>query len=426
MDRQETVALFLECEAKRAEARAAVLAEGKDEHDAENTTHEAAKTHWNTWAQAMLDERKAMEADGRWSSRSTRSDWLLRAATNFNSCHFFDRGATAKVLAPEQKAALLNKAAEPVDVPISLPGAPFDGFVFPGYALFFDAIFTAGAQFSHVTFAHHAFFGNARFFSDVNFKQAAFIRHALFINTTFTSDRSQEISFEKATFAHADFWKAVLSSDVSFECAIFEGPALFVSTKFGREANFPNAIFNVHAQFEHATFSGSASFMDATFMGTSSFRGVIFPHDVFFNNARFGRHGAEFGSVTFKQLAVFDEANFEGEANFRAVLAERTFSLAGARFEGLPDFDQAHFTEPPRFDNVEIIGRDWHLPDKSGTLTYLWLSFSVISVRVGLHYFSVFFKGGLPKDSRLHDAPARWRALKRLAGRSNTSEIGRW
>ncbi len=35
MTRDETVALFLECEAKRGEARAAALADGKDEDDAE-------------------------------------------------------------------------------------------------------------------------------------------------------------------------------------------------------------------------------------------------------------------------------------------------------------------------------------------------------------------------------------------------------
>ena len=140
MTRDETVALFLECEAKRAEALAAALAKGKDERDAENTAHQAAKAHWNGWAQTMLDERKAMEADGRWSRESTISDWLWRAATNFSSCHFFDRRAATEVLAPEFKAALIKKAAEPI--PISLAGAPFDGFVFPGYALFFNAVFT--------------------------------------------------------------------------------------------------------------------------------------------------------------------------------------------------------------------------------------------------------------------------------------------
>ena len=61
MTRDETVALFLECEAKRAEARTAALAEGKSETRT-NIAHEAAKRHWNAWAQAMLAERKALEA----------------------------------------------------------------------------------------------------------------------------------------------------------------------------------------------------------------------------------------------------------------------------------------------------------------------------------------------------------------------------
>ena len=68
MTRDETVALFLECEAKRAEARAAALAEGKDEDDADSIAHEAAKAHWNAWAEPLLAERKAMEADGRWAA----------------------------------------------------------------------------------------------------------------------------------------------------------------------------------------------------------------------------------------------------------------------------------------------------------------------------------------------------------------------
>ena len=68
MTRDETVALFLECEAKRAEARTAALAEGKSEDEADELAHEAAKAHWNAWADAMLAERKALETDGRWDA----------------------------------------------------------------------------------------------------------------------------------------------------------------------------------------------------------------------------------------------------------------------------------------------------------------------------------------------------------------------
>jgi hypothetical protein len=68
MTRDETVALFLECEAKRAEARATALAEGKDKDGANTAGHEAAKAHWNAWAEPLLAQRKAMEADGRWAA----------------------------------------------------------------------------------------------------------------------------------------------------------------------------------------------------------------------------------------------------------------------------------------------------------------------------------------------------------------------
>ena len=68
MTRDETVALFLECEAKRRDACAAALAEGKSEGKADDIAHEAAKAHWNAWAGPLLAERKAMEAGGRWAA----------------------------------------------------------------------------------------------------------------------------------------------------------------------------------------------------------------------------------------------------------------------------------------------------------------------------------------------------------------------
>ena len=52
MTRDETVALFLECEAKRA----AALAAGEPDDKA----HEAAKAIWNAWAQPLVEQRKAL------------------------------------------------------------------------------------------------------------------------------------------------------------------------------------------------------------------------------------------------------------------------------------------------------------------------------------------------------------------------------
>ena len=59
MTRDETIALFLECEKKRAEAHAVVLAEGKSEAEAANVAHDAAKAHWNAWAARMVSKRKS-------------------------------------------------------------------------------------------------------------------------------------------------------------------------------------------------------------------------------------------------------------------------------------------------------------------------------------------------------------------------------
>ena len=75
MTRDETLALFLECEAKRSQVRAAALAEGRNEDEAREIAHEAAKAHWNAWADRMLTEKKALEIAGDWavwSSLETR------------------------------------------------------------------------------------------------------------------------------------------------------------------------------------------------------------------------------------------------------------------------------------------------------------------------------------------------------------------
>lgn len=71
---------------KRAEVQAAALAEGKSEDDAREIAHEAAEAHWNAWAEAMLAERKAMEADGRWDA--SKADWSARQG-RFRSGWFF-------------------------------------------------------------------------------------------------------------------------------------------------------------------------------------------------------------------------------------------------------------------------------------------------------------------------------------------------
>ncbi len=91
---------------------------------------------------------------------------------------------------------------------------------------------------------------------------------------------------------------------------------------------------------------------------------------------------ADFGLATFERVVQFDGAQFTGEADFNAVSGKRTFSMSSARFEGVPNFIQAHFEEAPRLDNVVVT------PPKNSER--------------------------LSADEAL-DLFARWRELKRLA-----------
>ena len=79
---------------------------------------------------------------------------------------------------------------------------------------------------------------------------------------------------------------------------------------------------------------------------------------------------------------MFHNAQFKGEADFNAVAGKRAFSMAGARFQRVPDFIQAHFEEAPRLDNVQVE------PPK------------------GLELLA---------EEEARNLFARWRALKRLA-----------
>jgi len=56
-------------------------------------------------------------------------------------------------------------------------------------------------------------------------------------------------------------------------------------------------------------------------------------------------------------FATFENAQFFGDADFSAIRGERAFDLAGATFEKVPDFIQAHFEEAPRLGNIQVRGR---------------------------------------------------------------------
>ncbi len=164
MTRDETIALFEACEAKRAEARAAALAEGKDEDEARKIAHEAAKTHWNAWAEERLAERKALEETGAWAAEKTgwgslepknagTRAWMEQAECSFSRCLFLLLGEMGIQEAPgEDKEQHEAGDSHVKSIAIDSTAIDFSGFVFPGNALFASATFQGDASFASVTF----------------------------------------------------------------------------------------------------------------------------------------------------------------------------------------------------------------------------------------------------------------------------------
>ncbi len=111
--RERTVERFLECEAKRSKGRAAALADGKSENEALEIADEAAKAHWNAWAENMLAKRKTLEKSGVWSaaikntggrlepSNAETLAWMEEAEASFSRCYFFSKWGDETKTPPE-------------------------------------------------------------------------------------------------------------------------------------------------------------------------------------------------------------------------------------------------------------------------------------------------------------------------------------
>jgi hypothetical protein len=248
------------------------------------------KEAWNAWAEKMLAERKAMEADGRWAAEKnafgslepknneTRG-WMNTARADFSRCFFLVRGAEeAKEAEPKKNG---NRTEETIKV-ILVDEIDFSGFIFPG---------------------------------DANFLSAAFSGHAGFDNAAFNGYST-------------------------FESAAFKDRASFESTAFEGEAVFGVATFSSTAIFDHAMFKGDARFDIVIFNRLAVFRRVTFGGDAFF------------ASAAFQNFTNFQGAKFSGEADFIGINVDRVFDMSGAKFAHVPAFNQANFKQAPDLDYV--------------------------------------------------------------------------
>ena len=319
---------------------------------------------WNAWAEARLAERKAMEADGRWSAEKgllgnleaktdeTRA-WMESAAADFSRCLFLVRGAEGtKETAGEDKESSEGNAPPVKSIQLEADRIDFGGFIFPGDARFESATFTGDARFESATFTGDAWFESATFTGNAWFESATFTGDAWFESATFTGDAW----FESATFTgDARFESATFTGDALFESATFTGDAWFRSATFTGDAWFESATFTGDARFESATFTGDAWFRSATFTGDAGFESATFTGDARFKSASF-TGDARFESATFTGAAVFASATFSGNAWFRSATFTGNARFESATFTGNARFESATFTRDAWFKSATFTG----------------------------------------------------------------------
>lgn len=137
-------------------------------------------------------------------------------------------------------------------------------------------------------------------------------------------------------------WMKAAVADFSRMCFQIEVSLRFDGFIFPGTALFEGALFSGYAGFEGAQFEREAEFWGAQFRANASFENAEFSED------------AKFSMAKFAQFAQFAKASFSENANFSAIRGERGFSLADATFDEVPDFNQAHFEEAPRLDNIKV------------------------------------------------------------------------
>lgn len=445
MNRSETIALFKRCESARAETKNCALNEGKSEREARRIAHEAAKAIWNRWAEELLAEREAMEKDGRWAveqqlwglefQNDETNEWLARAAADFTHCHFF-------VSRSEMAAAEVDQGFDKVGPPdlaifVESRGINFSGFKFPGDARFGGTSFSDRIRFDGALVIGDAFFGDANFAGDAFFDSTTFSGRAWFDNA----------SFERAAF----FDNVSFAGRVRFDSAHFSDNAYFLSANFAEGAFFDRVCFSGCARFDGADFTGDARFQSARIHGYARFNSMAITGNAYFDNATFAdeawfsrttfsgsaifrdtlfRQTVNFSLTKFVQFAVFERTRFQSGADFYAIRAEHGFSMADAYFDHVPDLIQAHFEEAPRLDHVVVRGQtipSYPIFEKRRNddgeeieptvweIMWYWLRQKLSFPWRTLTGSWRRLRRGMAEKDDIHNIPARWRALKRLA-----------
>jgi uncharacterized protein YjbI with pentapeptide repeats len=250
------------------------------------------KGAWNTWARAMLAERKRLEESGEWEQK--QGDWEERAGADFEG-HAFENDAD------------------------------FCEYIFPGHVNFSEATFSDSVCFGGAIFCDGAGFVKVKFSGDVWFAWATFVGFSGFPDSTF-------------------------SGTVDFSETTFYDDAVFSKATFSDDAGFINVTFYGDADFRSVTFSDTAYFIGGTFGKSLTLRSAVFEKPMLCKNARFcgdttfwgmrADGGFDLQDARFVQVPDFRQASFREAIGLDEVKIRVPITLTG------PDGKDITYTPP--------------------------------------------------------------------------------
>ena len=249
---------------------------------------------WNAWAEKMLAERRAMEAEGRWEE--SEAEWHAAAKADFSG-HEFETSVH------------------------------FDKLVFPSDAGFGEATFKGDAWFSQATFTGDAWFSRATFTGNARFSKARFAGYAWFGETVFTGD--------------AWFGEATFTGNTWFIEVTFAGNAEFPQTVFGGRTSFDKVKFKQEANFHAIDVRSAFSLAGTTFRMVPDFIQAHFAEAPRLDNARIEPPGLRSNALgSFQKRIRRRGTNAPFQASPPAEAAQNTLKLGefiANNFKGDPD-----------------------------------------------------------------------------------------
>ncbi len=239
--RDQTIALWNQCEA----ARAAAFALGKSFDEA----HEQARNVWNSWAQPFKERRLELER---------RHALLYRA------------DQTPDIIAPRKIPENEESAAFHQDALADFSGHEFNeivdfkGFIFPGDVVLGENHRLRSRRPGACTFAKYVSFNDCEVMGDFNFRRVHCLANIGFSRASFRGD---------ANFAEAKFFKAIWFRNVVFHKDIWFGQTQFQS----------------YCDFINTRFLGLVAFRGISSIGIFDLSGAVFERVPNFDQAQFER-----------------------------------------------------------------------------------------------------------------------------------------